>query len=245
MIQAPVKKSNYYHSRILSDVKKNIKLTIPYCVLKHFLMLSNKQGFLLYVRVLPDDFAKEQILKLEENCISEMITHNAKWFRNGLEEGKIRDMFESCLEGDVLRVYVSPLRSTIQHPEMLLTEWLQANKTHLPKNITITITCDGMFIYPTKFGLRWIIQEMKEFQEEEDISPEAGDILEYWEEKAISKIQQLQKEKESCEERMKKLQEVIDKIQQSMNKMKKLPEISLLEQEVAKLKNFMEEKTFL
>lgn len=248
IVHPPIKKNTYYHSRITDDHKRILKLTIPFCILKNYLMLSNKQGYLLDVRVPIHDFAMETIQSLEEHCIQELIQHNAKWFKNSLEEEKIREYFESCVTGDSLRVYASALRSSGIHQETMVNigEWLHIHRHQIPKQSTITIVCDGMFIYPHKFGLRWIIREVKEYQEPEEIVPDVDEIISFWQEKATQSIDELTSQREQWLHKIQKVDARMEKIHQLSQKISfgglDMPS---LEKEIDALKKVIDEKTFL
>jgi len=251
IVQPPTKKTKYYHSRIMDDQKRILKLTIPYCVLKNFLMLSNKQGYLLDIRVPMNDFAMDTILEVETLCIQELIQQNSKWFKNGLEEEKMKEYFESCITGDSLRIYASGLRSSgVQQEKMInVDEWLQNIKNHIPKQVSLTVVCDGLFIYPHKFGLRWIIREIKEYHEPEEIVPDVDEIISYWQQKASLSLEDLLSQKKHLLQKIEQLDIRMEKIQELVKKL--IPQISqmpILEKEIDVLKETMknvDEKTFL
>jgi len=252
IVQPPVKKATYYHSRITDDHKRILKLTIPYSILKNYLVLSNKQGYLLDVRVPTNDFAMDTIQELEALCIQELIKNNAKWFKNSLEEEKIREYFESCIVGDNLRIYASALRSSgVQHETMVnVGEWLQTYRNQIPKQITITIVCDGMFIYPHKFGLRWIVREIKEYQEPEEIVPEVDEIVTFWQEKASQFVEELLSQKKHWLQKIEQLDSRIEKVRRCAAKIHHVPDMdfSQMEKEIDALKEsikVIDEKTFL
>jgi hypothetical protein len=64
------------------------------------------------------------------------------------------------------------------------------------------IVCDGLYIYPDKFGLRWIITEIQEYQEPEDISPDMDELLIYWKDKTDRHIKELESKKKEIEDKI-------------------------------------------
>jgi len=248
VIQPPVKKYNYYYSRIINSRKHLIKLHIPLCILKQSILLSNNQGYLLDIRVPLGDFAMETIQKMEDICIQELIQHNTKWFKNHLEEEKIRGFFDSCIRDDTLRIYASNLRSTVSENEQSVSEWLHSIRKQIPKQVSLTIICDGMFIYANKFCLRWIVREIKEYQEPEDILPDTEDIVHFWKEKAHTFIESLQQQKQIWGKKIELLEKRIETVEETVERISQSSSLPILEKEIERLKEamkVMEEKTFL
>jgi hypothetical protein len=182
IIHPPVRKSKYFFSKITNEDRKPITLKIPYAAIQQLISLSNQQGYLVYLNLNQEQNAVKNI---ESKCIEELIKNNGKWFHNSLDEDKIKDLFESTLNNDILHAYISFLRTNISLPNYTeIPEWYNNVKSRLPQSYYITLICDGLFIYPTRFGLRWIIHSIKEFKEENDeIIPDYDDIIHYWQEK--------------------------------------------------------------
>lgn len=232
LLQAPVKKSNYYYCKLTDNQARLFSLKIPFCSLQQAWLLSKQQGYLLHLRVPRDDFAKETIQELENFCIQELVKNNKKWFRNELEESKIQEMYDSCISQDVLHIYVSSLRSYLTGPgaEMGVCDWLENGKHKFPQLVQCTVVCDGLFIYPKKFGLRWVIREIGEYQEQEheDILPEVQDIVEHWTERGNTFLQKL-------DEKIKMLMERREQVARQLEKIREV-EIYQLEEEVEVLR---------
>lgn len=201
LVHSPIKKNNYYCSRITTDAKKVIKLRIPHSIIKNYLSLSNRQGYLIDIRVPLDDFALEKIHEMEDTCVKEMISKNKEWFENSLSEDKIHKLFESCVSSkEFLRVYASNVRSIgikTDESRVDIDDWLLSIKKKMPAQVCLTIVCDGMFIYPDKFGLRWVIGEICEYVEPEDITPNIDEIVVFLKEKAEQNLQEVIKTKQS------------------------------------------------
>jgi hypothetical protein len=209
-LDKPVKKSNSYLSRLSVNGKKNIKLNIPYGVLKQSLVLTNKQGYLVDIRVPINDYSVEYISAIEKQCIQEVIKENASWFKNGLNADAIPAMLESCISRDTsLHIYASNIRSSGVCSEGLVSidEWFGKYSKNLTK-VSLKIVCDGLYIYPDKFGLRWIIQEIQEYQEPEDISPDIDELVIYWKDKAARQIKELEIKKNELEQKIADLAEI-------------------------------------
>ena len=195
-IQPPIRKSKYYFCKLVDEHKKQLSLKIPYASILHVVALSNQQGYQIELNLSEDQSAIHFIKQLENYCIESLIKHNKKWFRNGLDESKIFSMFDSTLLQDRMHCYISLLRSRLNIPDFIdIPEWIQTVKDKLPKTIHIKLLCDGLFIYPKRFGLRWIVDSIQEFQEDiHEISPDYDDIIQYWQSRVdTAKIETKQK----------------------------------------------------
>ena len=194
ILDKPIKKQNAYLSRLTVNGKRTVKINIPYGILKQALVLSNKQGFLAEIRVPVNDYSVEYMTSIENACVKELIKENANWFKNGLCSDKITDMLETCISrGTSLHVYASNVRSSGISDDGLISinEWFEKYK-NLTK-VALTIACDGLYIYSDKYGLRWVITEIREYQEPEDISPDIDELVAYWKDKTVLHIEKLEK----------------------------------------------------
>lgn len=208
-LDKPIKKSTSYLSRLTVNGKKIVKLSIPYGVLKQSLVLTNKQGYLVDVRVPLNDYSVEYISAIEKQCVKELIKQNSNWFKNGLNADAIPSMLESCISRDTsLHIYASNIRSSGICGEGLISieEWFSKYK-NLTK-VSLKIVCDGLYIYPDKFGLRWIITEIQEYQEPEDITPDMDELVVYWKDKAERRIEELEAQKKDIETEIENLHEI-------------------------------------
>lgn len=181
-IHPPTKKAKYYFSKVTMDGAQ-VVIKIPFASLTQMMSLVKQDGYLTMIDVSQDQNALAIIKNIEDQCITSLINNNRKWFRNGLDETVIHNMFDSTLLHENVRAYVSFLRSHLEVPGYNdFLEWY--NKAKLPAPYHITLICDGLFIYPERFGLRWIIRSIKEHKEDpDDIVPEYAEIISYWEEK--------------------------------------------------------------
>lgn len=213
-LDKPIKKTNSFLSRLSVNGKKLVKLKIPYGVLKQSLVLSNKQGYLVDIRVPLNDYSVEYITHLEQACIKELIRENGNWFNNSLNSELIPSMLDTCVSrGTSLHVYASNVRSSgVGEDGCLLDidEWF--SKYTNSTKVSLTLICDGLYIYPDKFGLRWIITEISEYQEPEDISPDMNELVMYWKDKATRYIEDLERKKNELETKIVNLKEVCKNI---------------------------------
>jgi hypothetical protein len=213
----PIKKHNYFRSSVVPvDKGTSIKLTVPLGTIIDSHRLGNKQGYVFDIHLPSDDYALEQMRSIEVDCLNAMICSNEKWFDNGLDELGVRSLFRPCVHrGDCVRVYASVLR-TIGPANTDVSEWVRSIKGHLPIKVTFTLKCDGMVIYPTYFGLRWVISNISEYVEptHEDITPDIEELISFWKDKADIALQELEEEKARSVKRLEHLDATIHKVRE-------------------------------
>lgn len=241
LLKSPIKKNNYYFCKILDQNSKQFKLNIPYASIIDISLLSKQQGYHTIINVPQDDYAKETMLDIENKCIQEMVLNNNKWFKNNLTEEKIKDIFDSSIiEENAISLYVSLVRTYFTGENVSIGEWIEREKNNLPKNISLSIICDGLFIYKNKFGLRWIIKEIKTNNEDftDEIIPDKNDIIDHWQDKVNEYITHL-------DDLSKEYNKQIDNINKNkkyvINQMEKIKytDDSYLDSEISELKKIM------
>lgn len=249
LLHSPQRKSKYYFCRISDSNKKNIKLKIPYGTLLQYLLLSGQQGYSLHIKLPKNDYALENILEIEETCITEITNKNKEWFKNEMSEETIRELFQSSFDEDnILRCYISLLRAPTTKPGILVSELLQTYKHSLPKNIQVTILCDGLYIYPNSFGLRWIVSEIGDSEEPGDILPETSDIIEYWTEKKEACLEQLHTYDQHFRKKLQDISKLKEEIEHRYLRILEISNVDLLEEEIHRFREVLrsvDEKTFL
>lgn len=238
VIHKPIQKKGYFFSRVTTNDKQPIKLRIPYSVIKHHLLLSNKHGYLFDIQVPDNDFAMDTIAFMENECVNEVIKQNSNWFSNALNENTINSMLESVIRNkNCLQIYSSNIRSSalFKGDFISISDWLEK----LQNEVTITIMCDGMFIYPTKFGLRWVISEMKECDTQSDeILPDIGELENYWKSQSKQYLEQLTDEQNIIGKKISELNDILQSFGNNSI------DIDNLDSNIVKLKKLMNERHF-
>ena len=181
-IHPPVKKSKYYFSKVTRNGNQ-VLLKVPYAAIAEMVPLSKQDGYQVVLDISQDQNALEVVKNLEKQCVNSLRENNRKWFRNALDNSVIEEMFDPTMGKDgSMRCYISFLRSHLEVASSDFPDWYK--KCQLPAPYHVTLHCDGLFIYPDRFGLRWIIHSIKEYKEDpDDIVPEYAEIISYWEEK--------------------------------------------------------------
>lgn len=240
IIHKPVKKKGYFLSRITTNDMQPIKLRIPYSIIKHHLLLSNKHGHLIDIQVPDNDFAMDTIAFMEKICVDEVIKQNSNWFSNALDEDTIPSLLESCIRNqNYLQIYSSNIRSSalFKGDFISISDWFENTADRVQTEVTMTVVCDGMFIYPTKFGLRWVVSEMKDCDTQTDeIIPDIGELENYWKYQSKQYLQQLHNEKESIHKKILEMDDILQSFGTN--------NIDELESNIMKLKVLMNERHF-
>lgn len=236
IIHNPVKKDTHYLCRITTTKKHAVKLRIPYSIIKHAMLLSNKNGHLLDIQVPENDFAMEYILKMESACIDKLINENSNWFNNALDRCNIPSLLESCVhKNNCLQLYSSNIRSSaVFNGDIIsVTEWLSNN----PVEVSLTIICDGMVIYPKRFGIRWVISEITQYDNQcDEMIPDVGELESFWKNYSTQYLKELLDEKEKLDKKISEVKNIVESFGNN--------DINDLESNIEKLKTSMNEGHF-
>ena len=240
-VYKPVKKNGHYHCRVLTGSKHHIKLRIPFGIITNVIPLTKGQ-YSLNVRVQDLDFAVETIKNMESECIDIIIKENANWFSNSLTPEKIIDLFESSIYQDSISIYTTDTKSSGVFKGSIISvlEYLENTKTNIPNEASFTLICDGIYIYPTKFYLKWLIREIRELEPVEEIVPDIGELICYWKDLSIQHTQTLLELKDNHLKNIELLDKKINEINNIISRLEittNLPEVEPL---VNKLKGFLE-----
>ena len=163
-----------------------------------------------------------------------MIQTNQNWFQNDLTETEIRAMFKPSFVQNELTVYYSHLRPPHTHIADI-HEWIQQHKYSLPISIKCTLKCDGLFVYPTYFQLRWTLVQIDEFEdiELEIDTDERLSIETYWKTLVEKKSKEIRQHIESLYQQEDLLKRTIQRMEQSVS-------MNEWELEIEQLRSFMD-----
>lgn len=218
-LATPKKRSNNYYVKITQD-KKPIFLSFFKLNLIQVCPLSNQQGYAYIFKIPTTEYNYKVIQEIEENIVEQIIEKNHKWFKNDLSADTIRNLFKSSIHNQEFLVYYSTMRppnSTILN----FDQWHTDKKYSMPISIRCKVQCDGLFIYPKKFQLRWILTTFNEYDEEshlEEVSidpEERREIEEYWTEQyqgVVEKITVIKEKQEQILLKCKNVQEELESL---------------------------------
>jgi len=225
-LSIPKKRSNYYYCKVTKN-KRPISLSFFKLSLIQICPLSNNQGYALIFKMPTSEYNHQVIHELEKDITEEIVAKNSKWFKNDLTRETIEQLFKSSISQQEFTVYYSNLRP----PNTSITnfeQWHYDKKFSMPIQMLCKISCDGLFIYPKKFQLRWMITTMDEYDEENhinDISIDTSEKIEiedFWKQQydeIAEKIIATEKKHldilEKCKQYKQQLQKHLENIQQT------------------------------
>jgi hypothetical protein len=164
IIHPPEKAKGAYVSRI-SDVKgRTFKVSIQDAKTLSIHKISNNGGQILKIWIPKDSVAHETITKLDETAMQSVLDNNEEWFQNALSEQHIYDYFQPCLDRECFGVIVSaikPPRNIVFRGENIDDLEKTTNKEIKNLLCSCTFEAQGLYFYPKKFGVRWIIRDIE------------------------------------------------------------------------------------
>lgn len=193
VIHSPEKCKDYYVSNI-SHGKKNQRLKVRLTETKLLDMrIASDNAYILRLWVPPDSIAHELIEETDDKAIITTSKHNKEWFANGLSVNKINEYFRRSIESQVCNVIVSPIkvpRSIIVNGEMIddfdKVATIPSKEWKSFKHCSCTLEAQGLYFYPKRFGVRWILREIDMGTKTSEVCEETpaidrDDIEEFWE----------------------------------------------------------------
>lgn len=162
----PDKRKDYYVSRITHPTKNtSFYVKVEDATVLGVHRIPNEGGYVIKLWVPPESEVNDIMAELDTRSIATSIEKNQEWFGNGLTEEKIHEYFRSSIDNNVCTVMVSPIkiprRISVGHQEVDDFDELLAKHRNL-KSMTCTcvIELQGLYFYPKKFGLKWIIRDI-------------------------------------------------------------------------------------
>jgi hypothetical protein len=138
-------------------------------------------GYVLNIYISDSD-VENLIVNIDEQVKVETKKKNGKWFKNSLDDDVIDAMFRPAINtlNHTMKLLISETRDpNIYYDGVLLDSVasilsLEGLSSLKSKYITAEIEAQGLFIYPKKFGVRWIINTIS-IQSQEYV-PDESDI---------------------------------------------------------------------
>lgn len=242
-LSALKQRSKYYHADIKEN-NKNVYLSFFKANVIQVTPLSKDQGFSFIIKVPENDYNYGIIKNIEEYVIQQIIENNGNWFNNDLSEEIIRESFKSTLSGGNINIYYSTQRP----PDSAIFDfekWYNDNKYNSSLSIRCKIKCEGVYIYPKKFLLRWIITAIDEYDEDVDINEiiidneERQEIEKYWKDNYETFIAKLNQNKQKCMDMLVEYKNIQEKTEQLFKQIDKSENMNEWDLNINKFKNFI------
>ena len=116
----------------------------------------------------PDSIAHDVIEETDDKAIITTSEHNKEWFANGLSDSKINEYFRRSIDNQVCNVIVSSIkvpRSIVVNGETMddfdKVATMPSREWKSLENCSCTIEAQGLYFYPKRFGVRWILREIE------------------------------------------------------------------------------------
>jgi hypothetical protein len=189
-IQQPKKKGDAYMSTIRdAATQKPVILRLSGCHIQIIQELRAGFGYLLKIHV-PTDVA-HPIQELDEACKAAVLENNGSWFSNNLAEREIEEFYRpSCGQTSlqVVALHSKPPREVVWCGESL------PSISDIPQDInlasfvaSIVIEAQGLFFYPKRFGVRWLLRNIKvartddiDIEQVDETASRREEIEAYW-----------------------------------------------------------------
>lgn len=141
--------------------------------------ISATRGTVLSLHVPEDDPAIKVLQDIDNQAYNAVVDNNEEWFNNSLDEACIQQFFRASVTDDRMGVLVSQQREPV---EMKWDTDVCASFGELVRNgivhklCTVEIEAQGIFFYPQRFGIRWVLRRIRVQSCDHD---EIGEVVEY------------------------------------------------------------------
>ena len=158
-ISNPEKKQNVYVGKI-SASSKRLRLRISRANIIN-MVSNNKNGYILKVFI-QDPISEQHLQDIDTCVVQETKRRNGTWFNNALSDDTIDEMFRPSLniQNHVMTLLISESREPNIFIDGKLADEpfeLMNESTHNHSQLSIDIEACGLFFYPQKFGIRWMV----------------------------------------------------------------------------------------
>jgi hypothetical protein len=156
-ISNPEKKQNVFVGKISASTKR-LRLRISRAKLIN-MVSNNKNGYILKV-FLMDTHVEQQLRDIDTFALDETKRNNGTWFNNALANETIDEMFRPSL--NIQNHVMTLLMSESREPNIFIDGKLADEPLELndQSQLSIDIEASGLFFYPQKFGIRWIVNNV-------------------------------------------------------------------------------------
>lgn len=232
IIHPPEKRKDYYVSRVTKDAKKNQSFTIRIDGAKMISVheLTDDNGYLVKMWIPPDNGACDIIQDVDKLCIDTSLLKNNEWFANALSADKIYDYFRPSINQQISTIIVSnvkPPRSVSFCGEEL-NDFSVVGHKNMRELRSMLCNCvleiQGLYFYPKKFGVRWIIRDIdiydptRQYSDNDEDSGivERDDIEDFWRNEIKEVVSMIDEDMSKLEEKIGKLVEFKEDIVETL-----------------------------
>lgn len=166
MFQTPIRKRGAFVSKVVDGNGKAVKLKLSGSKIIAIHKLSNDNGYMLKLWLPKSSLAYDTIANMDDTAFEAVLKNNQKWFHNDLTEDQIKEYFRYCLDKETLCILVSSvmLPRSIYIENQLVDDFqvlFEMERKDISKlSVTCNIEVQGLYFYPNRFGIRWILRDI-------------------------------------------------------------------------------------
>jgi hypothetical protein len=192
MFHTPEKKKGSYVSRVTDKKGKPFVVNVQNSKVLAIHKLENENGHMVKLWIPKDSYAHEVMSDLDSGAIQNVISHNEEWFQNALSQQHIYDFFRPCLDQETCVVLASSVKvpRSITFRGKALDNFDELTRA-MPRELrsllcSCSLEAQGLYFYPKKFGVRWIIRTIELHDKAQIDEPEAllnhdkEEVEEFW-----------------------------------------------------------------
>lgn len=242
ILHNPKKKATSYVAKITNDIGKPIRLKIPYCKIQ-YLREQPSNGHLLRIILEKETEQYNKVIEIDDNIRETAISNNNKWFNNNLDIEKIKEFYRPSLniDQDTMTIMISDIQDTV----ILLNDKVVDNIENIDFTqktlyLSLEIEAQGLYFFPKKFGIRWIVNKLAIYTGE-NLNNDTEDIIdrdsieEEWEQEVAIIKEMIDKDINILNEKIKKLTEYSTNIESTLNNSKKEPSMEKWNEQLIEL----------
>jgi hypothetical protein len=197
VLHNPKKKATSYVAKITNDLNKPIRLKIPYCKIQ-YLREQPANGHLLRIVIPKDSEQYSKIEDIDKTICENAINNNQKWFSNNLQIDQIKEFYRPSLNiiQNTMTLMIIDIKDTIISMNDKVVDSIEEINYNNPDiYLSLEIEAQGLYFFPKKFGIRWIVNKIAFYNEslinnDNDEIIDKESIEEEWD-KEISQIKEV------------------------------------------------------
>lgn len=236
-IDPPEKRKDYYVSRMSNKKSQPYTLTITEAKVVAIHEIANDGGYIVKIWV-PESFA-DTIQNIDEFATEASREHNQEWFNNALPKDRFSEYFRPSIDE---RQMCTCLVSMTKIPRSVIWCGEQVDdfefvakreRRELQKmSCTCTLEIQGLYFYPKKFGVRWIIRNIEFFDpaaveeesDEDNTAVDREDIETFWNAELMEVIGMLDNDVAKLQKKMEDINSIKNNLHRYLATAKKQPE---------------------
>ena len=223
ILHNPKKKATSYVAKITNEYGKPIRLKIPYCKIQ-YLREQPSNGHLLRIILDKDTEQYNKVIQIDNTISATAISNNNKWFNNNLDIEQIKEFYRPSLniDQDTMTILISDIQDTvILLNDVVIDNIDNIDFTHKNLYLSLEIEAQGLYFFPKKFGIRWIVNKIAIYTGE-NLNNDTEDIIdresieEEWEQEVSIIKELIEKDINILNEKIKKLSEYSNNIESTL-----------------------------